>query len=111
MELASKTAAPLSAILEAVESPYLRVRSITIQLFNADLEADWYYDEKFWAEYFKRLAQCRYNNFTLTFSHQTNYLNPLYASLVDVPGFPQKSRTDAMSTFSTYQRSRGPLIA
>ncbi len=91
IELAPHTHSPPSAIREAVESPYLRVRSITIQLFNADLEADWYYDEKFWAEYFKLLAQCRYNNFTLTFSHQTNYLNPLYAFLVDVPGFSHVS--------------------
>ena len=91
IELAPKTDTPLAGILEAVESPHLRVRSITIQLFNADLEADWYYDENFWVEYFKLLAQCRYNNFTLTFSHQTNYLNPLYAYLVDVPGFPQVS--------------------
>ncbi|MBC7817513.1 MAG: hypothetical protein IAG10_11530, partial [Planctomycetaceae bacterium] len=91
VELSPKADAPFAAILEAVESPYLRVRSITIQLFNADLEAEWYFDEQFWAEYFKLLAQCRYNNFTLTFSHQTNYLNPLYAFLVDVPGFPQVS--------------------
>ena len=89
IELAPQGGAPLAAIPQAFESPYLRVRSMTMQLFNADLEAEWYFDEEFWAEYFKLLARCRYNNFTLTFSHQTNYLNPLYAYLVDVPGYLQ----------------------
>ena len=89
IELAPQGEAPLAAIPNVFESPSLRVRSLTIQLFNADLEADWYFDEEFWAEYFKLLAQCRYNNFTLTFSHQTNYLNPLYSYLVELPRFPQ----------------------
>ena len=89
IELAPQDSAPLAAVPQALESPYLRVRSMTMQLFNADLEAGWYFDEEFWAEYFKLLARCRYNNFTLTFSHQTNYLTPLYAYLVEAPGFPQ----------------------
>src|SRR5262249_19621427 len=65
------------------------VRSITIHPVNADLEEDWYFDERFWENYFAQLARCRYNHFTLTFSDQTNYLNPIYAYLVDVPGYPQ----------------------
>ena len=89
IELAPRGDDSLSAIPQALESPYLRVRSMTMQLFNADLEAGWYFDEEFWSEYFKLLARCRYNNFTLTFSHQTNYLTPLYAYLVDVPGYLQ----------------------
>lgn len=89
IELTPRGEASLSAVPQALESPYLRVRSMTMQLFNADLEAEWYFDEEFWAEYFKLLARCRYNNFTLTFSHQTNYLNPLYAYLVELPRFPQ----------------------
>jgi len=89
VELVPEADLPLAGIPEATESPYLRVRSMTVQLFNADLEAEWYFDEEFWAEYFQLLARCRYNNFTLTFSHQTNYLTPVYAYLVDVPEFSQ----------------------
>jgi hypothetical protein len=89
VELAPEGRDPLVALPEALESPFLRVRSITIHLVNADLEEDWYFDERFWNNYFALLARCRYNNFTLTFSDQTNYLNPIYAYLADVPGYPQ----------------------
>lgn len=93
IELTPRGDASLSGVSQALESPYLRVRSMTMQLFNADLEAGWYFDEEFWAEYFKLLARCRYNNFTLTFLHQTNYLTPLYAYLVDVPQVTVKGLT------------------
>ncbi|MBW3540000.1 MAG: hypothetical protein KY476_07015 [Planctomycetes bacterium] len=78
---------PLGHIPEVVERPFLKHRSVTIHPANADLEADWYYDEDFWRWYFGMLARCRFNNFTLAFADQTNYLNPVYAWLVDVPGF------------------------
>src|SRR5207253_272312 len=77
IELASASADPLKTITEANEEPFLRVRSMTIHPFNADLEEEWYFDKLFWQRYFTLLARCRYNNFTLTFSDQTNYLNPV----------------------------------
>jgi hypothetical protein len=89
IELAPPSGDPLAGVPDALESPFLRVRSTTIHPCNEDLENSWYYDERFWRDYFARLARCRYNNFTLTFSDQTNYLNPVYAWLVDVPEFPQ----------------------
>ncbi len=88
LSLAPKDRDPLTAVPDALESPFLRTRSITVHLLNADLEAEWYFEERFWNSYFALLARCRYNNFTLTFSDQTNYLNPVYAYLVDVPGRP-----------------------
>lgn len=81
--------APLDAVFEMTEAPFLRTRSITVHLCNADLESEWYFAERFWENYLAMLARCRYNNFTLTFSDQTNYPNPIYAYLADVPGFPQ----------------------
>jgi hypothetical protein len=90
IELApQKVTDPFAAISEAVEEPFLRVRSITLHLFNADLEKEWYFNEQYWKDYFTMLARYRYNNLTLTFTDQTNYLNPIYAYLLDVPGFPQ----------------------
>lgn len=88
-ELAPRDRDCLTTIPDALESPFLRTRSITIHLFNADLEEAWYYDERFWNGYFSLLARSRYNNFTLTFSDQTNYQNPIYAYLVDLPGYSQ----------------------
>jgi hypothetical protein len=87
IELAPNGRDPLAAVPSAVETPFLRERSMTMHLFNADLEAAWYFSEQFWRDYFTMLAGNRYNNFTLTFSDQTNYLAPLYAYLVDVPGY------------------------
>lgn len=89
IELAPKTDDVLAAVPEALESPFLRTRSITMHLLNHDLEAAWYFDEAFWQSYLALLARSRFNNFTLTFADQTNYLCPPYAYLVSVPGFPE----------------------
>ncbi len=75
------------AILGSVETPFLRERAMSVHLFNKDLEEPWYFDENYWRGYFTMLARDRYNQFTLTFSDQTNYLTPIYAYLVEVPGF------------------------
>ncbi len=72
----------------ARESPFLRTRSLQVQVFNEDLEREWYIDEQYWHRYFSMLAACRFNRFTLTFGHQTNYMNPVYAWLVRVPEYP-----------------------
>ena len=77
-----------SAIPEIAESPWLRTRSITMQLVNEDLDGRWYFDEDFWRSYFAMLARCRYNNFSLTFAHQTNYMNPAYPWLLKIPEYP-----------------------
>ena len=79
----------LSVMEEATESPFLRTRSLTTQLFNADLEAEWYFDEDYWHGYFSMLARNRYNNYTLTFGHQTNYLTPPYPWMLEVPEYPK----------------------
>ena len=77
----------LSVIQDASESPFLPTRSLTTQLFNADLEAEWYFDEEYWRGYFSMLARNRYNNYTLTFGHQTNYLTPPYPWMLEVPAY------------------------
>ncbi len=94
IEMADGKAEWLDAIPTGVEEPCLRHRSVTVHSANRDLEEDWYYDEAFWREYFAMLARGRFNNFTLTFADQMNYLNPVYAHLVDVPGFDDVKASD-----------------
>jgi hypothetical protein len=87
IELAPPKTNSLDAVVESAESPFLRTRTMSVHLFNKDLEASWYFDENHWRDYFAMLARDRYNHFNLTFSDQTNYLTPLYAYLVEVPGY------------------------
>jgi hypothetical protein len=87
VELAPRGFKLFDTVGEASESPFLRTRTMSVHLFNKDLEAGWYFDEKHWRDYFAMLIRDRYNNFNVTFSDQTNYLTPLYAYLVEVPGF------------------------
>jgi hypothetical protein len=89
IELAPAGSDALASVTDAIESPFLRTRSMTMHLFNRDLEAAWYGDPEFWESYLAMLAGCRFNSFTLTFTDQTNYLNPPYAHLAAVPDFPQ----------------------
>lgn len=76
-------------ITPAVESPFLRVRNVSVHLFNADCEREWFFSEEFWRDYFARLSLSRFNRCTLTFCDQTNYLCPPYAYLVAMPEYPQ----------------------
>lgn len=78
-----------SFITSAVESPLLKVRNVSIHLFNADCEYGWYFDDKFWHDYLRQLSLSRFNWLTLTFCDQTNYLCPLYAYTVEMPEYPQ----------------------
>lgn len=78
----------LAVVHNTIESPYLASRTVSVHLFNEHLEAKWYFDEAYWNVYFTMLSRERFNNLTLTFCDQTNYLCPLYSHLLDVPGFP-----------------------
>lgn len=78
---------PLESVIEAVESPQLRQRALGVHLFNADVEREWYYSEEFWRFYLRRLSLDRFNQLTLTFSDQCNYLCPVYPHLVEVPEY------------------------
>jgi len=80
---------PFLGIESTAETPFLRVRNVSVHLFNADVEREWYFAEKFWNDYFRTLSRSRFNNFTLTFCDQTNYLCPPYAFLVEMPEYPQ----------------------
>lgn len=89
VELAASGKPVLDAVCEAVESPELTWRSMQMFLFNEELERQWYFSERFWDGYLTQLVLCRYNNFSLTFAHQTPYLSPPYPYLVEMPEFPQ----------------------
>lgn len=81
-------------VTPAVESPFLRVRNVSLHLFNADCEREWFFSEEFWRFYFARLSLSRFNRCTLTFCDQTNYLCPPYAYLVAMPEYPQVRMED-----------------
>ena len=89
IELSSEDSDPFAGVIEVVESPELKWRSMQLFLCNADLEREWYFRESFWDEYLGMLARCRYNNLSLTFAHQTSYLAPPYPFHVELPEFPQ----------------------
>ncbi|WP_437228591.1 hypothetical protein SH661x_000982 [Planctomicrobium sp. SH661] len=88
---AIRTAPSGTAIADAVrerrESPFLAVRSVTQQLFNQDLEREWYESEEYWHWYFGMLARNRFNNYSMTLGHNTNYMIPPSAYMLEVPGF------------------------
>ncbi len=86
----------LAAIQAAEESPFLAVRSVTTQLFNEDVERDWYGSEDYWHWFFREMARNRLNNYALTFGHNTNYLVPPYAWFFEVPEYPDV-RVEGMS--------------
>jgi hypothetical protein len=88
VELTSREWSVFSGLIYTNETPFLRVRNVSVHLFNADCERNWYFDEAYWHYYFRQLSQSRFNHFTLTFSDQTNYLCPLYAYLVEMPEYP-----------------------
>src|SRR6185295_654229 len=69
---------------------------VSLHLFNADCEREWFFAEDFWRDYFARLAVSRFNRCTLTFSDQTNYLCPAYAYLCEMPEYP-KVRVDGLT--------------
>jgi len=88
IELTPRVEDPLAHVIEETASPQLAVRNVSIHLCNADVERRWYFDEAFWRSYFAMLALHRFNQFTLTFSDQSNYLCPLYAFLLEMPEYP-----------------------
>lgn len=111
IELAPREADPLAHVVEEVAAPQLAVRNVSIHPLNADVERGWYFDEAFWRSYFAMLALSRFNQFTLTFSDQTNYLCPVYAFLVDMPGYPEVKVTDRVRKERTKQLAMLKRIA
>lgn len=88
IETGSRNTPLIDLVRNSTETPFLRTRGMQVQIFNEDLERSWYFDEEYWRGYFGMLVASRYNNFTLTFGHQTNYMNPVYAWLVEVAQYP-----------------------
>ena len=88
IELTAREEDPLAHVIEENAGPRLTVRNVSIHPMNADVERRWYFDERFWQTYFRMLALHRFNQFTLTFSDQTNYMCPVYAFMLDMPEYP-----------------------
>ncbi len=78
-----------AGLVEGSESPFLKVRSLSVHLLNADLEREWYFSEDYWRQYFAMLIRNRFNTFILRFADQTNYMAPPYPWLFDLPDYPE----------------------
>ncbi len=102
IELSDRDSSPLDGVQPAVESPALDWRSMQLFLCNRKLEQEWFYREDFWEAYLTQLVRDRFNNLSLTFAHQTNYLAPPYPFFVEMPEFPQVVPVD----FSTEEREQ-----
>lgn len=78
-------------IIERNASPELAVRGLYRFLFNEQAERDWVNAPAFWQGYADELARCRYNRFNLIYGHQSPYLIPIYAFMLDEleKDFPQ----------------------
>ena len=85
----TKQETPWLQVFDGNESPFLARRSITVHLFNADVERGWYFNEEFWHDYLTQLSRQRFNQLSLVFGDQNNYLTPPYPSLVEMPEFPE----------------------
>lgn len=77
------------AVPAGLRHPRLAWRSVQLFLNHEKMEAEWYHDAAFWEKYLALLAESRFNNLSLTFSHQNSYLAPPYPFLVSLPEFPQ----------------------
>ena len=89
IRLASAGSDPLTGIREARESPHLRMRSVTTQVFNQNVERAWYESEEYWHWFFDMLVRNRFNNYSLTIGHNTNHMVPPYAWLFEVSDYPE----------------------
>ncbi len=79
----------LGAVKEGRETPFLKLRSISVALQNQDLERDWYFSEDHWRRYFAMLVRNRFNRFLLRFADQTNYMAPPYPWLFALNGYSE----------------------
>ena len=70
------------------EEPFIKHRSIQMQMCNYEVESKWYYDKKYWEWCFQTLAMSRMNSFTMTFGHQTSYMVPPYPFFIKLPEYP-----------------------
>lgn len=73
----------LAEIVERKLEPELAVRGLYRFLFNQETERSWANDAAYWQGYADELARCRYNRFNLIYGHQSPYLVPIYAFMLD----------------------------
>lgn len=75
--------ADVSTLRDREGSPELAVRGLYTFLHSSAVERGWLHEERYWRDYADELAWCRFNRFNLIYGHQTAYLIPIYAFLLD----------------------------
>jgi hypothetical protein len=63
--------------------PNLAVRGVYRFLHNEEAERGWVNDARYWQAYADMLSRCRFNRFNLIYGHQSPYLIPIYAFMLD----------------------------
>ncbi len=77
----------LAAMDGLAERPEHAVRSVC-RFIMGRLDDEWYESLEFWRYIYARLAQARFNRFTLIMGFDTGYLTPPYPFYVRVPEYP-----------------------
>lgn len=86
---AKDKAFPLSEVRDAVESPSVDDRGVTIFTMQKHQYEDRLHDENYWTQYLDMLADDRFNTIEVLFGYETNGYNcPVYPYYLDVQGFP-----------------------
>ena len=78
--------AGLDTVEDIEEFPENRVRGVDRYIMG-HLDNAWFLSESFWPYFLSRLAENRFNRFTLILGFDTAYLTPPYPFFVNVPGF------------------------
>ncbi|MBI4663921.1 MAG: hypothetical protein HY735_34405 [Verrucomicrobia bacterium] len=100
---AAHAASPLSEVREAVESPSVPQRALSIYTMHRAAFEQRFFDEAYWASYFDMLARDRFDSFVLIFGYENGgYFAPAYPYFFDVEGFPDVRVVD----FSASQQQR-----
>ncbi len=105
---AKSNATLLSDVHDAVESPDVADRGVTIFTMQKHQYEDRLHDANYWMKYFDMLADDRFNTFEVLFAYEANGYNcPVYPYYMDVPGFPDV-RVSSLSK-EEQQRNRNDL--
>jgi hypothetical protein len=85
----------MSLIQDRAEKPFIKVRGLFTFVHNQDMGDEWFFSQKYWDDYFDMMAENRFNSYNLVFSHQTDYLAPMFAYFVRVEDHPEVYPVDA----------------
>ncbi|MBE7560773.1 hypothetical protein HS125_18240 [bacterium] len=101
VRLADASGTPAEQLTSRARQPHLRIRAVNQFLFTDALEDpdSWFFDERFWRDYFAMLARTRHNLLDLhaAYDLESTYFPNIYPYFVTVEGFPDVGATAAQA--------------